>query len=251
MEKILLYFAFKYQGQFDKIYKAIIDKEEIDEEFLKENMEKMNCHYTTIVSDDYPEALKHIACPPFVLFYYGDLELLNKKTIGVIGMRRPSMYGEKVTQHLVKGLVEEDYVIVSGMALGIDGIAAKEAMKNKGYSVAILGSGIDYCYPARHRELYEELKKNHLVISEYPLDLKPEKWYFPARNRLIAGLSSALLVTEANLKSGTMITVGYALEQGKDVMCVPSDIFMSDGCNTLIQQGAKLVQNAKDIVEFL
>lgn len=251
MEEILLYLAFKYQGQFDKIYQAIQKKELADEEELAVFKKQLKSNYTTIVSDDYPDALKQIACPPFVLFYYGDLSLVNQKTVGVIGMRKPSDYGKEVTKDFVKGLVKEDYVIVSGMAYGIDSIAHQQAIDSGGKTVAVLGSGIDYCYPKEHRGIYEEMKENHLVISEYPLDLSPQKWYFPARNRLISAFSDSVLVTEAKNRSGTMITVGYALEQGKDVMAVPCDVNGNEGCNILIQQGAKLVKNVEDIVEFL
>jgi len=251
MEEILLYLTFKYQGQFEKIYQAIQKKELADEEELARYKAKMKSKYTTIISDDYPEVLKTIACPPFVLFYYGDLALLNQKTIGVVGMRKPSEYGMNVTRKFVKGLVERDYTIVSGLAYGIDRIAHQQAIEANGKTIAVLGSGIEYCYPKENRQLYEEIKKNHLLISEYPLDLAPQKWYFPARNRLIAAFSDSLLVTEAKNRSGTMITVGYALEQGKDVMAVPNGIDGNEGCNTLIQQGAKLVKNVKDIVDFL
>lgn len=250
MEDILLYFSMKYNGQFNDIYKAILNKEVVDEIVFKELKLKLKSHYTTIVSDDYPECLKHISCPPFVLYYYVDLSLLKEKTIGVIGMRKPSSYGIEVTKELVKDLVCDDYVIVSGMALGIDGVAHRQTIDSHGYTVAVLGSGIDYCYPLSHMDLYETIKKGHLVISEYPFDLVPKKWYFPARNRLIAGFSKSLLVTEAKEKSGTMITVGFALEQGKDVMAVPSNIGVNDGCNYLIQQGAKLIRNGKDIREL-
>lgn len=251
MEDILLYLSLKYNGQFDKIYKAIEEKEKADMELLSEWKNKMKCSYTTILSEDYPKRLKAIACPPFVLFYYGDLSLLNNKTIGVIGMRYPSEYGVDVTQRLVSDLVKEDYVIVSGLALGVDGIAHKTCIDFKGKTIAVLGCGIDYCYPSTNFDLYEVIKKDHLLVSEYPLGLSPQKWYFPARNRLIAGFSDSLLVTEAKEKSGTMITVGFALEQGKDVLAVPSDIYGNEGCNVLIQQGAKLVKNVKDIVELL
>lgn len=251
MEEILLYFAFKYDGSFEKILQAVQNKEKFNKHEYEKYKGKLKCHYTTIVSDDYPECLKHIACPPFVLFYYGDLSLISQKTIGVIGMRKPSHYGERATISLVDGLVKNNYVIVSGMAMGIDGIAHNECILSGGHTIAVLGSGIDYCYPKIHLELYERMKKDHLIISEYPFDIAPKKWYFPARNRIIAGISNSLLVTEAKIKSGTMITVGYALEQGKDVMCVPSDIYGNEGCNVLIQQGAKLVKNLEDIVELI
>jgi DNA processing protein len=251
MEEILLYFAFKYKGSFEKIYKAINDKEEFNQDELNDYKKRLKCSYTTIISDDYPESLKRISCPPFVLFYYGDLSLLKQKTIGVIGMREASQYGKDATKYFVKELADLDFVIVSGLAKGIDGMAHKQCLDSLGKTVAILGCGIDYCYPKENIELYNEIKKNHLLISEYPFDIPPQKWYFRARNRLISGFSDSILVIEAKKKSGTMITVGYALEQGKEVMCIPSPYYGNQGCNLLIQQGAKLVKNIEDIVELI
>jgi DNA processing protein len=251
MEEILLYFAIKYQGNFKDIYRAISEKEEFNKEELERYKANMKCSYTTIISDDYPERLKHIACPPFVLFYYGDLSLTTKKTLGVIGMRNNTYYGKKATEYFVNELAKRNYVIVSGLAYGIDSIAHKQCIESNGQTIAVLGCGIDYCYPKENRDIYQIIKQGHLLISEYPFHTPPRKWQFPSRNRLIAGFSLGVLVTEARLKSGTMITVGYALEQGKEVMCVPEKYDESDGCNSLIQQGAKLVKNIEDIVELI
>ncbi|MFV0393770.1 MAG: DNA-processing protein DprA, partial [Coprobacillaceae bacterium] len=201
------------------------------------------------VSKDYPEALKHINCPPFVLYYYGDLEYVKNKNIGVIGMRIPSPYGISATEKLTLDLVKHNYTIVSGMALGVDSIAHQSAIENNGKTIAVLGSGIDYCYPKRNNKIYQALKENHLIISEYPGMVIPSPTSFPKRNRIIAGLSESVLVTEAMLKSGTMITVGHALEQGKEIFCVPGRITDYLGCNYLIQQGAKLTNKIEDILE--
>lgn len=249
MEELTLYFSLKYDGDFQSIYNALLNKERVDENLKHELLKEMNCKYTTIFSDDYPEALKQINCPPFVLYYYGDISLTQKKTIAVVGMREPDTYGEEVTKYFVEGLVNHDYTIVSGMARGIDGIAHQCAIDHVGKTIAVLGTGIEYCYPLRHKELYTELKKNHLVISEYPFHVSPKRKLFPFRNRIIAGLSRNVLITQAREKSGTMITAGYALEQGKDVFAVPSRIYDYDGCNSLIQQGAKPVIKVSDIVE--
>ena len=184
-----------------------------------------------------------------MLFYYGDLNLVNTKCIGVIGMRQPSDYGIEVTKTIVSKLVLENYTIVSGMALGIDAMAHQSAMNVLGKTIAVLGSGIDNCYPLKNKTIYEIMKVNQLVISEYPGNLVPKKINFPRRNRIISGLSESILVTEANERSGTMITVGHALEQGKDIYCIPSRINDSSGCNRLIQQGAKLVMDISDIVD--
>ena len=167
----------------------------------------------------------------------------------VIGKRVPSEYGSNITDKIVCDLVKNEYTIVSGMALGIDTLAHRSALKNKGKTVAVLGSGINYCYPKRNQDLYAQLKSNHLIISEKPGDYVPQAKDFPSRNRLIAGLSESVVVTEAEKRSGTMITVGYALDRGKDIYCIPSRIGDPMGCNLLIQQGAKLVLTVNDIIE--
>ena len=248
MEEILLYFSLKYQGDFDKIYQALERKEKVDNLLKEKLLKSLKSQYTTIISEDYPSSLKEISCPPFVLFYYGDLTLTATKCIGVIGMRHPSDYGIEVTKVMVASLTKENYTIVSGLALGIDVIAHKSAMNNLGKTIAVLGSGIDYCYPLKNKSVYQAMKNNQLVISEYPGNLVPKKINFPRRNRIISGLSESILVTEANQQSGTMITVGHGLEQGKDIYCVPSRINDALGCNYLIQQGAKLVINVSDIL---
>ena len=198
MEEIILYFALKYAGDFDKIYQALERKEKVDDELKEHLFKELKSKYTTIISDDYPAALKEINCPPFVLFYYGDLNLVNTKCIGVIGMRQPSDYGIEVTKTIVSKLVLENYTIVSGMALGIDAMAHQSAMNVLGKTIAVLGSGIDNCYPLKNKAIYEIMKVNQLVISEYPGNLVPKKINFPRRNRIISGLSESILVTEAN-----------------------------------------------------
>lgn len=248
MEDILLYFSLKYKGQFDQIYQALERKERVDESLKEELFATVKSSYTTIISDDYPQHLKYINCPPFVLYYYGSLSLLDGDCIGVIGKRDCSEYGVQATRKLVEDLVKQGKVIVSGMAKGIDGVSHRVALKSRGHTVAVLGSGIDYPYPPMNEDLYYVMH-NELIISEYPGKTPPRKDYFPKRNRIIAGLSQKLLVTEADIKSGTMITVGFALEQGKDVFAVPGRIYDSKGCNALIQQGAKLVMNVDDILE--
>lgn len=249
MEELVLYFSLKYEGDFQKIYNALINKEEVDEHLKLNLMKKMKCHYITIFSHDYPELLKQINCPPFVLYYYGDLSLLKEKTIGVVGMRNMSDYGKRATHIFVKDLVKNGYTIVSGMARGVDTVAHQNAIAYHGHTIAVLGTGIEYCYPKENRLLYEELKQNHLVLSEYPFMTAPQKHLFPFRNRIIAGLSQCLLISEAKQKSGTMITAGYALEQGKNIYCIPGRFDDYEGCNTLIRQGAQLVLNVCDILE--
>ncbi len=249
LEDVLLYFSYTYSGDYQKIYNALENKVPINNVELQEIKKQLTCKYTTMMSPDYPESLKHIEYPPFVLYYYGNLDIINTKTIGVIGMRLPSCYGKDATSMFVRDLVKKDYTIVSGMALGIDAIAHNNAIDHFGKTIAVLGSGIDYCYPRKNRFLYDIIKKEHLVVSEYPNNTVPQKWNFPRRNRIIAGLSNELLVCEAKEKSGTMITVGFALDQGKNIFCIPSGIDGNIGCNKLIQQGAKLVNKIEDILE--
>ncbi|MDD3026710.1 MAG: DNA-processing protein DprA [Erysipelotrichaceae bacterium] len=249
MREILLYFALKYEGDFTGIYNALHKKEKVDMNGLQELTAKVNSHYVTIIDDNYPEALKHISSPPFVLFYHGDLTLLDNDLIAVIGMRKASEYGKKAADFFTRQLVESGYVIISGMALGIDYYAHQEALSSSGNTVAVLGSGINNCYPKRHQELYEDLKSSQLIISEYPDTTKAAPGNFPSRNRIIAGLASKILVVEARERSGTMITVGFGLEAGKDIYCVPGRFDENRGCNMLIQQGAKLVLGVGDILD--
>ena len=249
MEEILLYFSLKYQGDFDKIFKALEQKEKVDLNLKEQLFKTLKSRYTTLISDDYPESLKQINCPPFVLYYYGDLSLLKTKTIGVVGMRQMSEYGKRATHLFVKDLVQNGYTIVSGMARGIDTIAHQNAIAYGGKTIAVLGTGIEYCYPKENKLLYEELKEHQLVLSEYPFCTAPQKRLFPFRNRIIAGLSYSLLISEAKQKSGTMITAGYALEQGKEIYCIPGRFDDYEGCNELIKQGARLVSSAQDIME--
>jgi DNA processing protein len=250
MRKTLLYFAIKYNGNFKKIYQAIKEKEAVPIKELNNIESKIKCNYITIVDSNYPNFLKNIGSPPFVLFYYGDISLINNPNkVAVIGNRVYSLYGKEMTQKIVKELKEYNATIVSGLALGIDGIAHKEALDNNMKTIAILGGGIDYCYPVSNRILYENIKENGLVLSEYPNNISPEPQNFLIRNRLIASLSDYILVTEAKYKSGTMNTVAYGLEFGKDIFAVPYLASDSSGCNYLIKQGAKLVECAKDIYE--
>ncbi len=248
MEELVLYFSLKYKGDFKCIYQALLDKEPIDELLKNELKKELKCHYTTLFSHDYPECLKRINCPPFVLYYYGDLSLINNKTIGVIGMRDCDEYGRHATTYFTEKLVHNGYVIVSGMARGIDTIAHITSIENGGKTIAVLGTGIEYCYPKENMKLYEILKKDHLILSEYPFKTSPSKKLFPYRNRIVSALSEKILITQSKLKSGTMITAGYALEQGKDVYCIPGRFYDYNGCNHLINQGAILVNSIKDII---
>ncbi|MGI6713563.1 MAG: DNA-processing protein DprA [Bacilli bacterium] len=248
--ELLVYLAIRYQGDFDKILEAIRRKEKIEEEKVKEALKTIKCSYCTLLDDDYPASLKQVYKPPLVLFYYGDWSLVNtvKDRIAVIGTRKPTAYGERMTKKIVTDLVTMGQVIVSGLALGIDTIAHQAAIAQGGMTIAVLGSGIEHCYPVRNQELYQTIKEHHLLISEYPGNLPARKEHFPIRNRLVAALSDAVFVAEAHQRSGTLITVSQALSQGKDIYCLPYPADTASVCNQLIKDGAYLVEKASDIV---
>ena len=202
----------------------------------------------------YPERLRNIADPPKELYCLGNLDLLNyKNNIAMIGSRNCSSYGERAAKDFAYNLAREDVCIVSGLAKGIDSFSHIGALNAKGKTIAVLGSGLDNIYPKENIKLVEEIINNNgLVISEYPLGTKPLKYHFPARNRLISGLSDSVLVVEARKNSGTNITVDFALEQGKDVFVIPGNIYSktSDGTNFLITEGAIPVMSYKDILAY-
>ena len=200
----------------------------------------------------YPERLRNIDSPPKQIYCLGNIELLNyKNDIAMIGSRDCSLYGERVAKDFAYNLAKEDICIVSGLAKGIDSFSHIGALNAKGKTIAVLGSGLDNIYPKENIKLVEEIIKNNgLVISEYPLGTKPLKYHFPARNRIISGLSDSVLVVEARKNSGTNITVDFALEQGKDVFVIPGNIYSktSDGTNFLITEGAIPVLSYKDVL---
>lgn len=248
--ELLVYLSIRYQGDFDQMLEAIRRKEKIDDDAVKEAIKAVKSSYCTLLDDDYPASLKQVYKPPLVLFYYGDWSLVNsiKDHIAVIGTRKPTEYGERMTKKIVTDLVTMGQVIVSGMALGIDSIAHQAAIDHGGMTIAVLGSGIDHCYPVRNQALYQTIKDHHLLISEYPGNLPAKKDYFPIRNRLVAALSEAVFVAEAHERSGTLITVSQALNQGKDIYCLPYPADAHSVCNSLIKDGAYLVESANDIV---
>jgi len=249
-QDILLYFALKHLGDWDKIYASIKNKDRFDEEEFISLKTKLKSFYITIIDDTYPEYLRHSFKPPFVIFYYGNLDLLMlNNRITVVGSRDCSSYGEQSTQMIVSELAKENYVIVSGLARGIDTIAHKAAIDAMGKTIAVLGSGIDYCYPKQNKALYEKIKNEHLLISEYPFDECASKDNFPKRNRLLAAIGNAVLVTEFKMPSGTSITISCALNLGKDIYCVPFPINKENSNNKLIKEGAIIVTSAFDIIE--
>ncbi|MEO1781774.1 DNA-processing protein DprA [Enterococcus diestrammenae] len=217
------------------------------------NQRMLGQKYLSYDSPLYPTNLKEIAYPPLVLFYEGRKELLQKRLVAFVGARDATAYGKRVIDFLVPEVVRANYVVVSGLAKGIDSCAHEAAMVCGGYTIGVLGTGVDLCYPSQSRPIYQKMKKEHLLISEYPRGTTPQKHHFPMRNRIIAGLSQGLCVIEAKSRSGSLITAQQALEDGREVFAVPGDVLTghSAGCHDLIQDGAKCVHSPEDILSEL
>ncbi len=200
----------------------------------------------------YPQALHRIRNAPRALYVRGELPHGEMPSVAVIGARRCSSYGREMAEWFAGELAGAGVQIISGMAAGIDGIAQRAALK-RGRSFAVLGCGTDICYPAENRDLYRQLMADGGILSEYPEGTPPVSAHFPRRNRIISGLADAVLVIEAKERSGTMITVDFALEQGRDVFALPGRLTdaLSGGCNSLIAQGAGIARRPEDILETL
>lgn len=211
-------------------------------------------HVITIFDEKYPQALKQIYDPPWVLYGKGDAELLRQPPLlAVVGSRNGTDYGKKAIAELFPSLIKKKITIVSGLAKGIDTYAHKAAIRFGGKTIAVIAGGIFHIYPAENKELALYLMKHHLVISEFPPDTKPIRWHFPTRNRIISGLCQGTFIVEAKERSGALITADYALQEGREVFALPGNIFnpYNKGTNRLIQQGAKLVAGPEDIIEEL
>lgn len=222
-------------------------------------MKKNSIDIISINDKEYPQILKEIYDPPISLYIKGNKNILNSKSIGIVGCRKASEYGKKSAKYFSYNLANQNFNIVSGLAKGVDSYAhvgAICAIKEDNYThvgktIAIVGNGLDTIYPQENRELAKMiLKTGGAIISEYPLGTKPEKMNFPARNRIISGMSKGIIVIEAKEKSGTLITVDFALEQGRDVFVVPGNInsINSIGTNGLLKQGGKVVTTYEDIL---
>ena len=251
-----------YRKKFKELRAVVSEKialeigQGVDETGLQDTLTwlaQANNHLVTLADADYPKALLEIADPPPLLYAKGNLALLNKLSIAIVGSRNASVQGEKNAEAFAQGLAEHGLCIVSGLALGIDGAAHRGALKAKGDTIAVVGTGLDMVYPAQHRDLAHQIASSGLIISEFPLGTLSKPQNFPRRNRLISGLSLGCLVVEANLKSGSQITARLSAEQGREVFAIPGSIHspLAKGCHQLIKQGAKLVDSLQDIVEEL
>lgn len=212
--------------------------------------EKINC--VRIGERDYPGRLSPLINKPEVLYYLGNLPDDNLPSAAVIGARACSNYGRVIAEDIGQTLSNAGIQVISGLARGIDTYGALGALKGKTPTYAVLGSGVNICYPAENAELFHEILNNGGgIISEYPPDTKPLSWHFPMRNRIISGLSDKIIVVEAKEKSGSLITVEWALEQGKDILAVPGRVgdALSSGCNRLIKTGAGIISSMETLLE--
>lgn len=238
------------------IEEMVILRCDIDPNALLEKIKAADVSVVTITDPAYPKLLKEIYNPPFVLYYKGNLAAANEQTIAVVGTRKFTHYGKNVTTQIVAELAKQNFCIVSGLAIGIDSLAHLAALKNGQHTIAVLASGLDdeNIYPSINRSLLKDiLKGGGLVVSEYPLGRPPLRHNFPARNRIISGLSLGTLIVEAGETSGSLITASFSLEQNREVFAIPGalDSPCSVGTNELIKRGAKMVTNVNDILEEL
>lgn len=266
--KLLNYFGSldqAYYSDFENLKRAEI-KEEVIYAFLKfrqefsiENaiarLEKNKIKFVYLEDASYPRILKEICDPPFILYYRGNINFNNNKGLAVIGSRKHSAYGEKIINFLLTSISQVNLVIISGLARGIDALAHKEALKNKLKTIAVLGTGLEEndFYPLENLKLAKEIiASGGALISEFPPGTKALRQNFPLRNRIISGLSRAVLIIEAKERSGSFITAKEALDQGREVMAIPGNIFseFSNGTNKLISEGAQLIKDGADILQF-
>lgn len=216
-------------------------------------IEALGVQVLTWADPDYPERLLEIDSPPPVLYLRGRLVPQDRWAVAVVGTRRPTPYGVSVARELATALAASGVTVVSGMARGIDGVAHRAALEAGGRTLAVLGSGLDQVYPPEHRRLAEEIAESGAVLSDYPLGTRPEPKNFPPRNRLISGLSLAVVVVEAGEGSGALITADFAAEQGREVFAVPGSIHSpaSRGTNRLIEAGARPMLEPEQVLEAL
>ena len=210
-------------------------------------------HLITFYDPRYPQLLKEIPVSPPLLYVHGNADLLNDPQIAIVGSRNPTQGGQNNTYEFSKHLASTGLCVTSGMALGVDGLAHKGALDVNGITIAVVATGIDRVYPARHRDLAHRIVANGAIITELPIGVSPLARNFPRRNRIISGMSLGTLVVEAALQSGSLISARYASEQGREVFAIPGSIHnpLARGCHQLIRQGAKLIETAEHIIEEL
>lgn len=260
---------YKTPEEIWKLSKKELEQLEVEEQMIQEMtnpnyrrivkayilyMKEKNIQILTIKDEDYPYLLKQIYDPPSVIYIMGNKKILSQNGIAIVGSRNCSLYGQKIAKYLSYQLAKKGIHIISGLARGIDTFSHMGTLQAKGKTIAVLGSGLDVIYPPENAKLAEKIvESGGCLVSEYIVGTKPLGEHFPARNRIISGLASGVVVVEASEKSGSLITVDFALEQGKNVYAVPGNINSPNslGTNSLIKQGAKIVTNVEDILEDL
>lgn len=231
---------------------SLMEKDLMVAQHIEETCRKQDIQIVTLEDERYPQLLREIPDPPLVLYVRGTLpDFTDRVSVSIVGTRKCTRYGKQAAWHFAGNLAQRGVIIVSGMAIGIDGTANRAAIEAGGETVAVLGCGVDVCYPWQHKQLMDDIMQHGAVISEYPPGTEPKGTHFPVRNRIITGLGKGTLIVEAPKKSGALISADLALEQGRDVFAVPGDINRpsSAGCNARIRQGAaELVQEPADIL---
>lgn len=233
--------------------RIVSERQAID---LDRELEKLERHNVTAIamnSPSYPKALREIQYPPAVLYVRGALLPKDEMSVAMVGTRQSTTYGRDMTRRLAEEFAGNDVTVISGLALGIDGEAHRAALAGGGRTIAVCACGLDIIYPARHRELAERIIESGALVSEYPIGVSPQAAHFPARNRIISGMSRGVIVVEAPERSGALITASFAADQGRDVFAVPGSALASSsaGCHHLIREGAALVTSASEVMTEL
>ncbi len=247
-------------GEFQQLFPRSAKKaatiyshmQQVNVDYLKEEFFQQNISYFHVFDDQYPTLLKEIYDPPWILYVKGDLTILHPpQRLGVVGTRHPSEWIKKEMETILSPVINKPITIVSGMALGIDTLAHELSLYSKGKTIAVLAYGLNHLYPNSLKDLKHLLEQTQLVLTEYPPYVKPQKWNFPERNRIISGLAQATLIVEARERSGSLITSDCALQQNRDVFAIPGRISQAEsaGTNRLIQQGAKIILTSEDILD--
>lgn len=240
-----------FQMSLNQATNFVHDLKKLSIEKILQEMKKQKIVPITYFDESYPPLLKEIFDPPWVLYCKGNIHLLlEDNLLAIVGTRNPTPYSKQCLLKLIPPLIKENFTIVSGLALGVDSLAHKLTIMANGKTIGVLGSGFYHMYPSKNKKLFEYMFQKHCIITEYPAHVRPQKWHFPERNRIISGLSKGVLLIEAKEKSGSLITADQALEQGREVFAIPGSILneFSLGTNKLIQSGAKLVIDVEDIL---
>ncbi len=235
-----------------KNFLSVINSLKVDEIFEKAKQENQN--FITFEDEKYPKILKNIEDFPLMLYYKGNLDNINfDKTLAVVGSRNASESAKLNVKNIIQGFINTDITIISGLASGIDAEAHKNALLNNLKTIAVIGSGLKYKYPSQNKDLYNKIEEKGVIFSEYPYELAPMPQNFPQRNRIVTGLSKGVIIAEARIKSGAMISARLTLEQGKELMCIPGNISNpnTEGIYHLIKNGAAIITNTNDILNTM